>query len=249
MRTLPLLLVSLAACQHAPAPQAPVAPAAPLAPAVPAAAPAAVDLRPELDALHLGPRAQGPRPTCSIFTTCSALEFALARAERKPVRMSTEFLNWAANQSSHDNADGDFFHQALAGFANEGLCSEELEPYAAAWDPAANPPPAALEAAHALRERARSALAVHWIVPWVPNRFGLSDEQFAEVKRTLAAGWPVAAGSGHSRLLVGYRDDPAAEGGGVFLTCDSALAAYSEVSYTFVRRDVADVFWVEGRAP
>jgi hypothetical protein len=211
-------------------------------------APRAVDLRPELEKLALPPRNQGPRPTCSIFTACSSLEFALAHAEGQPARMSPEFLNWAANQVSHDHADGDFFHQALAGFEREGLCAESTQPYAAAWDPAANPPPAALEEAHARRERTRSKLAVHWIVPWSPNRFGLTREQFAEVKRTLAAGWPVAAGSGHSRLLVGYRDDPAAAGGGVFVTSDSALAAYGEVSYEFVRKDVADVFWVEGKA-
>jgi len=211
-------------------------------------APRAVDLRPEFEQLALPPRNQGPRPTCSIFATCSSLEFALARAERKPVRMSPEFLNWAANQVSHDNADGDFFHQALAGFAREGLCAESSEPYAAAWDPSANPPATALAEAHALRERTRAKLAVHWIVPWVPNRFGLSAQQFAEVKRTLAAGWPVAAGAGHSRLLVGYRDDPAAPGGGVFVTSDSALAAYGEVSFDFVRKEVADVFWVEGQS-
>jgi hypothetical protein len=212
------------------------------------AAPHAVDLRPQLERLGLPPRAQGPRPTCSIFTACSALEFALARAEPRPARMSPEFLNWAANQCSHDNADGDFFHQALAGFEREGLCAEERDPYAAAWDPAASPPSAALAEAHALRERARTELAIHWIVPWLPNRFGLSEEQFAEVKRTLGAGWPVAAGSGHSRLLVGFRDDPCAPGGGVFLTSDSALAGWGEVSYEFVRQEVADVFWVEGRA-
>lgn len=213
------------------------------------AEPHAVDLRPRLLELGFAPRAQGPRPTCSVFTTCSSLEFALARAERKPVRMSVEFLNWAANQCSHDGQDGDFFHQCLAGFELEGLCAESTLPYAAVWDPAANPSPAALEEARALRERTRAQIAIHWIVPWTPNRFGLSDEQFAAVKHTLADGWPVAAGAGHSRLLVGYRDDAQAQGGGMFLTCDSALAAFSEVPYAFVQHEVADVFWVESRAP
>ena len=32
----------------------------------------------------------------------------------------------------------------------------------------------------------------------------------------------------------------------MFVTSDSALAAYGEVSYEFVRNEVADVFWVEG---
>lgn len=210
--------------------------------------PPSVDLRPELERLGLGPRAQGARPTCSIFTASAALEFALARADGEARRMSPEYLNWAANQSSHDGADGDFFHQALAGFEHEGLCAESTLPYAAAWDPALRPPPAALEEAHARLARAHERLSIRWIVPWVPNRFGLDEAQFEEVRRTLAAGWPVAAGSGHSRLLVGYRDDASAPGGGMFLTSDSALAAWSEVSFDFVRREVADVFWVQARA-
>ena len=61
----------------------------------------------------------------------------------------------------------------------------------------------------------------------------------------LAAGYPVAAGSGHSRLLVGYRDDATLPGGGEFITEDSALARFDKVTYEFVRTQVADVFWVE----
>ena len=44
---------------------------------------------------------------------------------------------------------------------------------------------------------------------------------------------------------MGYRDDPALPGGGAFLTMDSALNRFDEVSYDFVRKEVADVFWVE----
>ena len=41
---------------------------------------------------------QGDRGTCSVFTTTSALEFAFSRYMGKSVRLSVEYLNWAANQ-------------------------------------------------------------------------------------------------------------------------------------------------------
>lgn len=204
-----------------------------------------VDLRAELEGLGLGPRPQGGRGTCSVFTTCSALEWAIARQRGQPQRLSAEFLNWAASQAAGGPSDGAFFHNALAGFARFGLCAEASMPYLEAYDPNHGPTPEALaEAANRLRD-CGEALAVHWIVPWEPNRFGLSAAQFAEVKSVLARGYPVAAGSAHSRLLVGYRDDPALPGGGAFLTMDSALNRFDEVSYDFVRKEVADVFWVE----
>ncbi len=84
------------------------------------------------------------------------------------------------------------------------------------------------------------------ICRWSPTQ-GLSDAQFAEIKRVLAAGWPVAAGSDHSRLLVGYRDDATAPGGGVFSTKDSGVGRFDEVSYEFVKTRVADAFWVESQ--
>ena len=216
--------------------------------AAPSAAPPlapSVDLRPEFERLHLPPRAQGARPTCSIFTTCAALEFALARVEQRGERMSVEYLNWAANAASGWHDDGDFFHHALAGFVQEGLCSESELPYAEHFDPNATPPAAVCAHAQELKARTLGRMVVHWIVPWTPGHFSLTSAQFDEVRRTLDRGWPVAAGSGHSRLLVGYREDASAPGGGVFLTNDSALAAFGEVSFEFVRKDVADVFWVE----
>lgn len=225
-------------------------PAAPL--------PAGVDLRPRLLELGLTPRPQGARGTCSIFTTCEAIEFALAthRGEKAnessvqgagALRLSPEYLNWAAGQAAGQPSDGNFFHNALAGFEQYGVCSEADMPYEAAFD--ANRSPSAEAAAEAARIRveSRGALIVHWIVPWVPDRFGMSAEQFAEIKRVLALGYPVAAGSGHSRLLVGYRDDPNLPGGGAFLTEDSALNRFDEVTYEFVAKQVADVFWVEAK--
>lgn len=220
-----------------------------LAAAPPASAPAtpptAVDLRSELTSMGLGPRSQGPRGTCSIFTTCSAIEFALAEKRGKPERLSVEFVNWAAGQAAGHPSDGNFFHNALAGFDRFGVCGEAAMPYRAAFDAGAAPSAAALAEAARVHEEARQGLVTRWIVPWTPNRFGVDDAQFAVVKAVLARGYPVAAGSGHSRLLVGYRDDAKLPGGGAFATLDSGLGRFDEVTYDFVKREVADVFWIE----
>lgn len=209
------------------------------------ALPPVVDLRPELMRLGLGPRPQGARGTCSIFTTCAALEFALARVRSHPVRLSPEYLNWAAARALGRPSDGNFFHNALAGFAADGLCSERAMPYAAAYSATRQPDAEALAEAADVRALASTALAVRWIVPWKEATHGVTEAQLVEIRRVLARGYPVAAGSGHSRLLVGYRDAPLAPGGGVFITQDSALDRFDEVSYDFVRREVADVFWMD----
>lgn len=239
---LPWLVLPLASCQ----PEGP-APAAPRAVEPAPQPPASVDLRPALDGLGLGPRAQGPRGTCSVFTTCEALEFALAKSTGKPLRLSVEHLNWAANEASGRVDDGSFFHEAIAGFERFGACSEAAMPYAASFDSHGVPPPGAATEAAAIRPVIAEKLAVHWIVPWQSGQRGVRPEQIEAIKAVLASGYPVAAGSGHSRLLVGYRDDPAAEGGGIFLTEDSALARYDQVTYRFVADQVCDVFWVEAK--
>ena len=90
----------------------------------------------------------------------------------------------------------------------------------------------------------RLGFEVHWIRPWAKES-GLTDTQFGEIRRTLATGWPVCAGSNHSRLLVGYFDEPKQPGGGKFITRDSGRGKYREVSYDWVRNHVYDLFWVE----
>jgi hypothetical protein len=213
------------------------------------APPAQVDLRPELERLGLAPRPQGARGTCSIFTTCSAIEFALAQLCGRPERLSPEFLNWSAGQAAGAPSDGNVFHTALAGFERFGLCREEAMPYRAAFEPACAPSADALAQAERVRAESRAGLRVRWIVPWVPDRFGVDEAQLRDICATLARGVPVAAGSGHSRLLVGYVEDASLPGGGKFLTEDSALVRFDEVTFEFVRKQVADVFCVELQAP
>ena len=52
----------------------------------------------------------------------------------------------------------------------------------------------------------RLSFQMHWIRPW-SKESGLTDKQFAEIRQTLAKGWPLCAGSDPSRLLIGYVDD------------------------------------------
>jgi hypothetical protein len=211
------------------------------------APPTTVDLRHDFEAQGLVPRRQGARGTCSVFTTCSAIEWALAKHRGRAERLSVEFLNWSAGQFAGAPSDGNFFHNALGGFERFGVCAEDALPYRASYDAALAPAPAALADAAHLRDECRSALTVHWIVPWQANRFGVTDVELREIKSVIARGFPVAAGSGHSRLLVGYRDDAAQPGGGIFITEDSALGRFDEVTFAFVEKDVADVFWIEAR--
>lgn len=231
-----LPLVGFASCATAPSP-----PPAPPAPPPPVCSP--TDLRPQFAAFGLPPRSQGHRPTCSVFTTVAAFEFAAARATGRGERFSVEYLNWAANAATGRRDDGDFFHCALAGWDRFGICGDGQLPYAREFTGEAPPPDALVDAGRRLAVLA-PRLQVRWIRP-IGTGAGLTDAQFADVLRTLAGGDPVAAGAAHSRLLVGYRDDAAAPGGGVFTTLDSALGAFAEVDAAFVRTSIHDAFVVE----
>ncbi len=160
-------------------------------------------------------------------------------------RQSPEFLNWAGAQMVGGVSDGNFFHNALNGYEKFGLCSEAAMPYLGAYDSKNAPSENAMKEAAAERRSSRGTIKINWIIPWNAGKRGVNDIELAEIKRVLRSGIPIAAGSGHSRLLVGYKDDPTLPGGGKFLTEDSALNRFDEVTYEFVRKEVCDVFWVE----
>jgi hypothetical protein len=235
-----LLVAACATTTSAPTPAPPRAPSPPPLPAAPPSGDC--DLRPQFAAFDLAPRAQGPRPTCSIFTTVAVLEFAYARATGTPVRLSVEYCNWAANAATGRRDDGDFFHFALQGFERFGICRDELWPYGKAFAADAMPSPDAL--VDGGRRLANAQVRVRWVRP-IGNGAGLSQEQFDDVLATLRRGWPIAAGSAHSRVLVGYRADAAAPGGGMFLTLDSGVGGFAEVTAAFVREQINDAFTVE----
>ena len=206
------------------------------------ALPSKVDLRPQLDEWNLGPRAQGGRGTCSVFTTAAALEFAYARRFGEPVVLSIEYLNWAADMV-HGNMerDGQYFSGCIDGFREHGICPEADMPYQGEFNPGRRPSDAAIAAGSKFAEL---GFEFHWIMFW-RREPGMRAWQLKDIRETLAKGYPVGFGSSHSRLIVGYRDDETTPGGGVFFTKDSGSARYDFITYRWVRENAQDAFWVE----
>lgn len=225
---------------------------------------AAIDLRPVFDGWGLDTRCQGKRGTCSAFVVTGAIEYAVASREQRTARLSVEFLNWASNQTTNAAEDGGFFSDLWNGCSKFGVCPEQDMPYADHFDPAVRPSEQTLARAKRIRDL---GLQLHWIKEWDPHR-GLSDEQFADTKRTLRQRWPVCGGflwpqqprwengvlqmarreavrDGHSVLLVGYRDDPAMPGGGAFLIRSTAGDCRDGMmTYEYVRAYMNDAAWI-----
>jgi hypothetical protein len=232
---------------------------------MPGATTVAVDLRPTFDKLGLIPRRQGARPTCSVFTVVGALEFAVAKRQGRTPRRSVEFLNWAANKACGDTNDGGFFSDLWKGFAAYGLCTEADMPYEPKLDLNRQPSAAALADA---KSRLGLGLRLHWIKEWNVNT-GLTADHLSAIQRTLAQGLPVCGGlrwpkheqwvdnvlqlcpsnavrDGHSVLLVGYRDDAAQPGGGVFLFRNTSHGGQDgEMPYAYARDYMNDAVWVD----
>lgn len=226
--------------------------------------PTTVDLRPRLDAWGLPPRRQGERPTCSAFAVTGSLEYAVACRQGQGTRLSVEFLNWAGRAATGRTADGGFFSELWEGYARYGVCPEAALPYREALDAALQPDGAALDAARALQGL---GLALHWIKEWNPET-GLAEAHLAQIRRTLASGWPVCSGlrwpkqacwqadvlqmcppaevyDGHSVLLIGYREDARQPGGGLFFIRNSAGDGRNEaLPYAYVQAYTNDAAWI-----
>jgi len=233
--------------------------------APPTGMPSSTDLRPQLKRYGLTRSLQRARPTCSVFTVVGALEFAIAKRQGHTPRLSVEFLNRAANQTCGDRADGGFFSDLWKGFQAYGICAAADDPYAAKFDPSRPPSAEALVDA---KTRLGLGLRLNWIKAWNVNT-GLTEDHLAAIKRTLVAGWPVCAGcrwpkqqkwadgvlqmcpsnavyDGHSVLLVGYRDDAAQPGGGVFIFRNTAGAGNDGLMpYEYAQAYVNDALWID----
>jgi len=225
---------------------------------------ASIDLRPIFAQSGLATRCQGERGTCSVFVVTDAIEYAIANDRRQATRLSAEFLNWASNQTTKTPQDGGFFSDLWKGCARFGICPEEDMPYLDRFDPAIQPTEQAMKRAKNVRGL---GLELHWIKPWNPHQ-GLTDDHFAEIKQTLRQRRPVCGGflwpkqqrwengvlqmcpreavrDGHSVLLVGYRDDPAMPGGGVFLIRNTAGDSRDGMlTYEYVRAYMNDAAWI-----
>lgn len=227
--------------------------------------PSSADLRAIFDQYGLTRSVQRNRPTCSVFTIAGALEFAAAKRQGHTPRMSVEFLNWASNKICADREDGGFFSDLWKGFEAYGICTAQDYPYAAKFDPDGTPPPEALADA---KTRLGLGLRINWIKEWNVNT-GLTEEHVAGIKRALSAGWPVCAGcrwpkqekwvegvlqmcpadavrDGHSVLVVGYRDDSAQPGGGVFIFRNTAGAGVDGLMpYEYAQAYMNDAVWID----
>ena len=230
--------------------------------------PARVDLVPEFTRLGLAPRAQGQRDVCSLFAVTALAEFETGRSMLRPeLRLSVEYLIWAANEATGQTGDQAMFYEAEAGLEKLGICREVLMPFESAPDSQRSPSPAAREDARTRAGRWR----VHWIRRWnvaIP----MTEVELKGIKSALAAGHPVACGlrwpkapkghalldvpppsqvrDGHSIALVGYADDRAQKGGGTFVFRNSAGPGWGDrgcgsMSYAYVRAYANDAIWAE----
>ena len=224
----------------------------------------AVDLRPIFRSWGLDVRPQGSRGTCSVFTVTDAIEYALANKRQATTRLSTEFLNWAANEAIKESEDGAYFSDLWKGLEAYGICPQEDMPYRAAFDPKLRPSEDALRRARPLKD---AGLRLHWIKEWNVNT-GLSEAQLAEIKQTLRRRWPVCGGfrwpkeerwvdgvmqmappegvrDGHSVLLVGFRDDAKLPGGGALIFRNTAKSLRDGLmTYEYARAYMNDAVWI-----
>ncbi len=227
--------------------------------------PTFVNLHSKFEEFGLPVRFQRNRGTCSVFTVVGALEYALAVQQGKGTILSVEFLNWASHKVANRKTDGGFFSELWNGYVEYGICAESNMPYLAEFNPDLQPSEKVLqEAKQALSIR----LEMHWIKEWDVST-GLTDEQFIEIKRTIADQFPVCGGfrwpkdakwendvlqmcpssevfDGHSVLIEGYKDDPGQPGGGIFaIRNSSGNSRGGYMSYEYVKTYMNDAIWIK----
>ncbi len=225
--------------------------------------PPKADLRPEFIAAGLTPKSQGNRGTCSLFAVVGVLEYEYAQAGEQSLRLSEEYVNWASHNSNGRRSDGSFFSDAVRGMRISGVCRQDLMPYVAQWNDSVAP------SVDAVKDAAkRTDIAPRWIKHW-NVKTGLTTAQMQAIKSAIAGGHPVAVGmrwpknvrfdadgviaysdgdevfDGHSIVYVGYEDDAAKPGGGVFIFRNSSgpewrEAGHSRLSYAYVREFAND---------
>jgi hypothetical protein len=209
-------------------------------------------------------RAQGSRPTCSVFALAGAIEFARASVEGRGLHLSVDFLNWGVRQVTGRNEDGGLFSEIWEAYQRFGACREETLPYGTGAARDFTPPAPGLEEARQLRDL---DLELHWIKDWDITT-GLTAAQVGAIEGSLQRGVPVCGGfrwprkqvwidgtlqmcgaddvyDGHSVLLYGYCRDTLSPGEGTFLVRnsggDSRLGA---LTYEYARAYMNDAAWI-----
>ena len=211
-------------------------------PAQPAELPKKIDLRPQFRQWGLPIKPQGRRDTCAVFTLTGALEYALAAGiGQSGLRLSEEYLNWAADDVNGIKFDGASYKDLISAFDKWGISLEKFLPYRERYNQNLQPSKSAFASA---KEIWGLGFERHWIAERTEN--GLSDAQILEMKEVLAAGWPLCAyGVDHSILLVGYQDDSRLNGGGQFITRNSATQRYETIFYDASKTEFGSVLWID----
>jgi hypothetical protein len=183
-------------------------------------------------------KSQRLRDTCAVFTVTSALEYALSKNFDEGVRLSEEYLNWAANETTNQYQDGATFAELQKGFAKWGIAEEAAMPYARSFNAAAVPSHAALEGARQIWE-----MKPKW--NWIERGSdGLNDAHLEKIKATLRRGFPVCAGGEHCMLLVGYSEDWQ-NGTGYFTARNFATRRYERITYDQTQARFESLLWIE----
>ena len=227
--------------------------------------PKSVDLRANMKKWGLETRAQGSRGTCSVFALTGAIEYAVARKQKHGTTLSIEYLNWAGHKAANRTVDGGFFSELWSGYKEFGICPESDVPYQQSFDVNLQPTTRASEAANTFKAL---NLKLHWIKEWDVHS-GLTDKHIEQIKAVLIKKWPVCGGlrwpkqekwtdgtlnmctpdevfDGHSILIVGFKDDPKADGGGVFLIRNSGGPGRDgALPYSYVRAYMNDAAWIQ----
>jgi len=208
--------------------------------------PKKVDLRAQFNQWGLPIKPQGRRDTCAVFTLTGALEYALARGTGETgLRLSEEYLNWAADDITGIKFDGASYEELISAFDKWGISAEKFLPYYTRYNASLRPSPNALASAKEIWEL---GFQRHWVAQRTEN--GLDETQIQEMKTVLASGWPLCAyGVDHSILLVGYQDDSSMDGGGQFITRNSAMQRYETIFYSAAREEFGSVLWIDLQVP
>jgi hypothetical protein len=219
-----------------------------------------VDLRPTIQSLGLAVRSQGSRGTCSVFAMTLLLEYAYGtRLNTGSNDLSEEYLNYAANITTSNTGDGDYFDSLDRGYQAWGIVPEASEPYQPAQ--VTSIPQPLLDAG-----RLWTRFKPDFIKTW-DNTKGASQNQVDRAIAYLDANAPVAFGGwwptntawgtalvggidvmnvpplsqkstavvdGHSVPLVGYRKDSAFAGGGYFVFRNSWGPAWGDGGYGYM---------------
>ncbi len=153
-----------------------------------------VDLRPEIRKRGLAIRDQGNRGTCTVFATTFLIEYKKAGTKGTPpgLHLSEEYLNWAGNKVTGEDADGGFFTKFIPGFRTWAIATSREMPYKATYNPAhPDTPSAATTAAAKKMFPVRYPFAI--LKVWNDTK-GMTPAELSRVVSVLRSGRPVATG-------------------------------------------------------